>query len=104
MLAALAAGIPLVLLPAAADQPENAARCVAAGVAIVLPPGSREPHAVRDAVAAVLAGSRWTGAARRVQAEIAAMPAPAVLLPALEELAEAGPAGRLQPVLRAPGR
>jgi MGT family glycosyltransferase len=104
VLAALASGIPLVMLPSAADQPENAARCAAAGVAIVLPPGSRQPQAVRDAVAAVLTEGRWSAAARRIQAEIAAMPAPVEVLPALEELAQAGPTGLLRPVLRTPGR
>ncbi len=40
-LAALAHGLPLVLVPAGADQFDNAAACVAAGAAIELqPPGS----------------------------------------------------------------
>ena len=38
-LGALAAGLPLVLIPQGADQFENAARCERAGAAVVLPPG-----------------------------------------------------------------
>ena len=50
MLAALAAGVPLVTMPVAADQPENADRCVAAGVGVTLGAGERDPAAVRRAV------------------------------------------------------
>ena len=39
MLAALAAGTPMIIVPLAADQPDNADRCLAAGVARVLTPG-----------------------------------------------------------------
>lgn len=98
MLAALAAGIPLVMLPAAADQPENAARCEAAGVAIALPVGSRAPQAIRDAVVRLLGEPAWAENARRVQAQIAAMPAPAAVLPAIERLAAAGADGTLEPL------
>lgn len=38
MLTALAHGIPQVMVPIAADQPENAELCAAAGVARVVPP------------------------------------------------------------------
>ena len=47
MLAALAAGVPMVMLPVAADQPENAERCVAAGAAVALPPDARGADEVR---------------------------------------------------------
>lgn len=73
-LAALAAGVPLVLVPQGADQHVNAAACERRGVARVL----REavtPPAVRDAVMAMIpTGSRERMAARDVAAEIAAMP------------------------------
>ncbi|HEY5629471.1 MAG TPA: glycosyltransferase, partial [Candidatus Limnocylindrales bacterium] len=55
MLAALSHGVPLVVLPVAADQPENADRCAAAGVAIVLDPMARTAGHVQAAVSAVLA-------------------------------------------------
>jgi UDP:flavonoid glycosyltransferase YjiC (YdhE family) len=38
VLAALAHGLPSVLLPIGADQPENADRCEALGVALAAPP------------------------------------------------------------------
>jgi UDP:flavonoid glycosyltransferase YjiC (YdhE family) len=95
MLAALAAGVPLVLLPVAADQPENADRCVAAGVGVALPPDARDPADVGRAVRTVLEDAAYREAARRVAAEIADMPHPASLLPRLEALAAAGPDGVL---------
>jgi UDP:flavonoid glycosyltransferase YjiC (YdhE family) len=91
MLAALAAGVPLVLLPVAADQPENADRCVAAGVGVALAPDAREPADVGRAARTVLEDVSYREAAQRVAAEIAAMPHPASLLPRLEALAAAGP-------------
>jgi MGT family glycosyltransferase len=95
MLAGLAAGVPLVVLPVNADQPVNAERCVAAGVARSLDLGARGPAEVRAAARAILEDERYGAAARRLQAEIAAMPAPAELLPALEALAARGtPADR----------
>jgi UDP:flavonoid glycosyltransferase YjiC (YdhE family) len=95
MLAALAAGVPLVLLPVAADQPENADRCVAAGVGVALPPDAREPADVARAAQTVLEDAAYRDAARRVAAEIADMPDPASLLPRLEALAAAAPDGVL---------
>jgi UDP:flavonoid glycosyltransferase YjiC (YdhE family) len=95
MLAALAAGLPLVLLPVAADQPENADRCVAAGVGIALASDGRSADDVERATRAILDEPRWRAAAARVSDEIASMPAPAEVLPALERLAAAGPDGRL---------
>jgi UDP:flavonoid glycosyltransferase YjiC (YdhE family) len=86
MLAALAAGVPMVMLPVAADQPENAERCVAAGAAVALPPDARGAHDVRAAAAAVLAETSLATAARGLRDEIAAMPAPADLVPFLESL------------------
>jgi UDP:flavonoid glycosyltransferase YjiC (YdhE family) len=95
MLAALAAGVPLVLLPLAADQPENADRCVDAGVGVALPPDAREPADVARATRTVLGDPAYREAARRVAGEIARMPDPASLLPRLEALAAAGPDGVL---------
>lgn len=95
MLAALAIGLPLVLLPVAADQPENADRCVAAGVGIALEPDGRAADDVERATRMLLEEPRWRAAAARVRDEIAAMPAPAAVLPALEALAAGGADGRL---------
>lgn len=86
MLAGLAAGVPLVVLPIAADQPENAERCLDAGVARILAPDGREAGDVREAAADVLRDPSYAAAAARVQAEIAAMPDPASVLRQLETL------------------
>jgi UDP:flavonoid glycosyltransferase YjiC (YdhE family) len=95
MLAALAAGVPLVLLPVAADQPENADRCEAAGVGIAVPPDARTPDDVAGTTRRVLDDPSFRVAAHRVAAEIGAMPSPAELLPRLEALAADGPEGVL---------
>ena len=95
MLAALADGLPLVLLPSQADQPENADRCEAAGVGIALPPGAQQADDVERAVDAVLSNPGYRDAAARVRAEIEGMPGPADVLPALERLAAAGPVATL---------
>jgi len=57
--AALTAGVPLVLLPAAGDQKEVAARTARAGAAVVASPGT-----VRRDVLRVLAEPAYAGAAR----------------------------------------
>ena len=93
MLAGLAAGVPLVILPTAADQPENADRCVAAGVGLALGPSERDPQAVAQATRAVLEDPSYGTAARRLAGEIAAMPVPSAVVPRLEALAADGPAG-----------
>jgi len=78
---ALAAGVPAVVLPRFADQPRNAERVAALGAGIALPDG---PAELAAAVRRVLAEPSFRAAARRAQAEIAALPAvdeaPAALL------------------------
>jgi UDP:flavonoid glycosyltransferase YjiC (YdhE family) len=80
VLAALAHGLPSVLLPIGADQPENADRCLALGVARVLDPVDATPEDVRAAVAD-LDGCR--PAAALLQAEIARLPDPGAAVAAL---------------------
>lgn len=86
MLAALAAGVPMVMLPVAADQPENAERCVAAGTAIALAADARGADEVRTAAAAVIADHAFAAAAGSLREEIALMPPPADLVPFLGSL------------------
>lgn len=95
MLAALANGVPLVVLPVAADQPENADRCAAAGAAVALDVDHRAAGDIAQAAEAVLRDPRYAQAARRVRAEIEAMPMPAAVLLRLEQLAAAGLDGTL---------
>ena len=52
--AALSHGLPMVAMPIDADQPLNAERCVALGVAEVIEHGQRTPEAIRDSVRTVL--------------------------------------------------
>ena len=75
-LAALTAGLPLVLVPQGADQHTNADACQRAGVARVLYGDAVTSTAVRDAVMAIAEPeSPEQSMARRIAAEIAAMPA-----------------------------
>jgi UDP:flavonoid glycosyltransferase YjiC (YdhE family) len=76
VVAALAHGLPAVLLPMGADQPGNAARCEALGVALVLDVVRATPDDVRKAVTAVLEEPSYRAAAERLRDEIAALPGP----------------------------
>ena len=71
---ALAHGLPLVLLPLGADQPFNARRCAALGVARVLDAERATPDDVRAAAADVLADDAYRERAERIRDEIAALP------------------------------
>lgn len=84
--AALAHGLPLVLLPVGSDQPWNAERCRALGVGRVLGRDERTPDAIRNAAADVLANPGYRQAATRLQGEIAAMPAASEVISKLVSL------------------
>jgi UDP:flavonoid glycosyltransferase YjiC (YdhE family) len=75
-LAALAAGVPQVLLPQAADQFLNAEAGVRGGVALSIPPQELSAASVRAALERVLEDPAFRTAAQRSKAEISAMPAP----------------------------
>jgi UDP:flavonoid glycosyltransferase YjiC (YdhE family) len=90
VVAALAHGLPSVLLPLGADQPLNAARCAALGVARVLDPVRATSADVRDATAAVLGDPGHRAAAGRLRDEIAALPGPAHAVGLLERLVRQG--------------
>jgi MGT family glycosyltransferase len=83
-LAALAAGVPQVLLPQAADQFLNAEAGVRGGVAIAIAPWELSVARVREALERVLADAALRVGALRAQAEIAAMPAPSTVVEELE--------------------
>jgi MGT family glycosyltransferase len=87
VLGALAHGLPMVLVPMGADQPHNAARCRALGVARVLDAVDATPRTVGAAAAAVLTEPSYRRAAERLRDEIAALPGPASTVPLLERLA-----------------
>jgi UDP:flavonoid glycosyltransferase YjiC (YdhE family) len=83
-LAALAAGVPQVLLPQAADQFLNAQAAEEGGVAIAVPRAEVTVTRVRDALVRVIDDGAFREAAGRVRAEISAMPAPAEVAAQLE--------------------
>jgi hypothetical protein len=74
-LGALAAGVPLVLIPQGADQGGQAERVVSAGAAASIAPDTRESRALGKAVADVLEQPSYRVAARRIADQIATMPA-----------------------------
>jgi UDP:flavonoid glycosyltransferase YjiC (YdhE family) len=86
VLGALAHGLPSVLLPLGADQPQNAARCEELGVAVVLDAMRATPDDVREAVASVLEVATYRAAAERVRDEIRALPGPEHAVTLLERL------------------
>jgi UDP:flavonoid glycosyltransferase YjiC (YdhE family) len=86
MLAALAAGTPMVIVPLAADQPDNGDRCEAAGVARVVPFEGIDAAAVQAAIEAVVTDQTYRARARAVADEIAAMPGPEVAVERIESL------------------
>jgi UDP:flavonoid glycosyltransferase YjiC (YdhE family) len=76
-LGALAHGIPLLAVPHAADQFENAAAVAAAGAGRVVIPDDLTEDAIREAAVALLDDPSYGAAARGVAAEIASMPSAA---------------------------
>ena len=74
-LAALAAGVPLVLLPLSADQPINARRVAELGAGLALDGGRADVPKLAQALARVLEEPAYGAAAGRVAAEVAALPA-----------------------------
>lgn len=74
MLAAAVAACPMLLLPIGADQPDNAERCMAAGIALTLEPRALTPDAVRSAALRLLGEPAFARRAQDVAAEIRAMP------------------------------
>ena len=86
---ALDHGLPSVLLPIGADQPQTAAALARLGVAIVLDPLSVTPEDVAGAVRRVLDEPPYLAAARRVREEIRALPSAAEALAQFERTSTA---------------
>lgn len=97
--AALAHGLPVVVVPITADQPENAARCAALGLGHVVAPADLTPETARHAVLAVLGDPGYGAAAARLRAEIDALPGPEHAVALLERLA-----AERQPIVQSPDR
>jgi len=87
VLAALTHGLPQVIVPITADQPQNAERCASAGVARMVHPADATAASIREAALDVLAEPRYRLAARRMRAEMAALPDLDGVVTLLERLA-----------------
>jgi UDP:flavonoid glycosyltransferase YjiC (YdhE family) len=90
ILGALAHGVPLLAIPHAADQFENAAASAAAGAARVVMPDELSESTVRDAARALLEDQSYREAARTIAAEIASMPDAAVVAQQITEAVSRG--------------
>jgi UDP:flavonoid glycosyltransferase YjiC (YdhE family) len=85
-LAALAAGVPMVVLPVSADQPLNARLVAAHGAGLAV----EEPAAIGPAVEALLGDQRYGDVARAMADDIAALAPVDAVLDEIEALAAAG--------------
>jgi UDP:flavonoid glycosyltransferase YjiC (YdhE family) len=87
VLGTLAAGVPMVVAPLFADQPFNAARVAAAGAGVAVRPHAPRADELRAALERVLREDSFRAAARRVAAEIGALPSVEDAGAAIEKLA-----------------
>ena len=86
VVAALACGLPQVILPLGADQFENAKRVAALGAAIVVDDAT-SADAIQAALHTVLSEPNYRLSAKRIQAEIEALPGPDEVVVLLERVA-----------------
>ena len=82
-LASLGHGLPMLILPRAADQFFNAERCLKVGAALRLMPDEVTPEAIRGAMTELLADPSYVAKASHIQDEIEAMPGPAEVVAVL---------------------
>jgi len=85
-------GVPMVLIPMGADQPHNAVRAEALGVARVLDPVAATPADITAAAREVLADPSFRAAAGALGEAMARLPGPEAAVGRLEALAAARPA------------
>jgi len=90
-LAAIARGLPQILLPQAADQFLNAAAGARCGAAIAIQPHEVTVESVRDAARKLFDDPAFRDAAEGVSEEIEAMPAPAAVVDEIERRFAHGP-------------
>jgi MGT family glycosyltransferase len=101
VMAALRAGVPLVVVPTGWDKPANAQRVVDAGVGVRLPPRRCTPERLRAVVEQVLRDPGYRRNARRAAELLAAAPGPAGAAALIERLASVGDARTVASVERA---
>lgn len=87
---ALSLGLPMLLIPIAADQPDNAQRCREVGAARVIEPDGRAgtdlPRAIRDATRELLGNPVYGQAAQLLRKEIEGLPGLEYAVALLERL------------------
>lgn len=88
VLASLVHGLPLVVIPIAADQPANAQRVAALHLGQVVGPEDRTPSAFRAAVRTVLDDPGYRERVRDLRAQVAVVPGVDAAVLLLEQLAE----------------
>jgi MGT family glycosyltransferase len=93
VMAALRAGVPLVVVATGWDKPVNARRVVDAGVGVQLSPRRCTPERLRAAVEQVLGDPAYRRNARRAAELLAAAPGPAGAAELIEGLASSAPRG-----------
>ena len=74
VLGALAAGVPLVVVPMFADQPYNAERVAAVGAGLAIAQPGARPEDVRQALVRVLAEESFRASAQKIAGEMGALP------------------------------
>jgi UDP:flavonoid glycosyltransferase YjiC (YdhE family) len=87
ILAALSHGLPLVVIPLGADQPQNAQRVAALDVGRVIEPSQLTPKSMREATQDVLQNPAYRRNAERVREEMESLPGPERAVELLEDLA-----------------
>lgn len=89
-LGAIAAGVPLVVVPLFADQPQNARRVAEVGAGVAVEPAREDPEAtvapLREAIERVLAEPAYRERARALAEELRREPAVDGAVPLLERL------------------
>ena len=86
VIGALAHGLPMVLLPMGADQPLNAARAEALGVAQVLDALEATPAEIQRAAVVVMSEAGYRRNAGLIRDEIRALPGPERAVELIEQL------------------
>jgi UDP:flavonoid glycosyltransferase YjiC (YdhE family) len=85
-------GVPMVLIPMGADQPHNAVRAEALGIARVLDPVAATPADIGSAARDLLTEPSFRAAAEALRDAAARLPGPDAAVARLEALAAAGTA------------
>ncbi len=92
VMAALQAGVPMVVVPTEWDKPENAQRVVEAGAGVRLNPRRCTPERLREAVQHVLRDPSYRANAQRMRAVLAVYDGPQRAVELLESLSVSQPA------------